>query len=78
MANLQVKNVPEDVHQQLKRRAKRLGRTVRDLVLEAVRREADREKFLRRLHRRESVELDGGAWSRLEEARAAAGKELDR
>lgn len=70
MANLQVKNVPDDIHRQLKIRAKRLGRTLRDLVLEAVRREAARENFVSRLHRRESVEVCGGASKRVEEARA--------
>ena len=70
VANLQVKNVPDDVHRDLRRQADRQGRTVRDLVLEAVRRQLQRERFAERLLRRKSTDLGGSAAALLDEARA--------
>jgi hypothetical protein len=49
--------------------ARRRGCTVRDLVLAAVRREVERERFVARLGRRKSVELGVPAAALLEEAR---------
>lgn len=76
MANLQVKNVPEPLHRKLRQRAKRQGRTIRDLVLEAVRRELSREEFRERLHRREPVELGRPAARTLDEAREERDREM--
>lgn len=42
MANLQVKNVPEDIHEELRRRAELRGVTVRDYVLDMLRRDQER------------------------------------
>lgn len=39
MPNLQIKNVPEDVHAELRRRAELEGTTVRDYVLGMIRRD---------------------------------------
>lgn len=39
VANLQIKNVPEDVHAELRRRADACGMTQRDYVLELIRRD---------------------------------------
>jgi antitoxin FitA len=39
MGNIQVKNVPEDLHEQLRRRATAEGTTVRDYVLGLIRRD---------------------------------------
>lgn len=36
---LQVKNVPEELHDELRRRAAETGKTVGEIVLEAIRRE---------------------------------------
>ena len=69
MANLQVKNVPADVHRRLRRWAGRRGRTVRELVLEAVRRELSHQEFLDRLGGRKPVELGTTAAKLLEEVR---------
>src|SRR3989442_130940 len=60
MANLQVKNVPESLQRKIRAYAKRRGRTVRDVVLEAVTREIEREG----LRARPSGSRLGGAWSR--------------
>ena len=66
MANLQVKDLPDELHRKLRRRAKLQGRTLRDLVLEAVRRELDRAEFQERLARREPVDLGRPAARSLE------------
>jgi plasmid stability protein len=70
MANLQVKNVPESLHRKIRAAARRRGRTVRDLVLEAVQREIEREDFRARLAKRSPVELGHPAAETLEEVRA--------
>jgi hypothetical protein len=75
MASLQVKNVPADLHRKLRRMARQRSVSIRDLVLEAVRREMDREEFRARLARRAPVELGGGASVLLEEARGERGLE---
>jgi plasmid stability protein len=76
MANLQVKNVPELLHRKIRAAAKRRGRTVRDLVLEAVQREIEREDFRARLAKRSSVELGHPAAQTLEEVRAERDAEV--
>ncbi len=76
MANLQVKNVPEPLHRKLRAYATRRGRTVRDVVLEAVTREIDREEFRSRLAKRTPVNLGRRAAQMLDEARAEREKEL--
>src|SRR5256885_16423632 len=70
MANLQVKNVPESLQRKIRAYAKRRGRTVRDVVLEAVTREIEREDFRLRLAKREPVDLGRPAARAVEEARA--------
>ena len=76
MANLQVKNVPEALHRRIRAYAKRQGRTVRDVVLEAVKREIERDEFRARLARREPVALGRPAARSLEEVRADREREL--
>jgi plasmid stability protein len=70
MANLQVKNVPEALHRKIRNHAKQQGRTVRDLVLDAVRREIERAEFRARLAKREPVDLGRPAARAVEEVRA--------
>ena len=76
MANLQVKNVPLAVHRRIRAAAKRRGRTVRDVVLDAVLREIEREEFRVRLAKRAPVRLGRPAARTLEEIRGerAAGR----
>jgi hypothetical protein len=76
MAHLQVKNVPEALHRKIQAYAKRRNRTVRDVVLDAVRREIDREEFRARLARRAPVDLGRPAARSLEEERQAREREL--
>ena len=76
MANLQVKNVPEPIHRRLRAYAKRRGRTLRDIVLEAVSREIDREEFRARLAKRAPVDLGRPVARTLEEVRLERAQEL--
>ena len=76
MANLQVKNVPEGLHRKIRAYAKRRGRTVRDVVLQAVTKEIEHEDFRARLAKREPVELGGLAARTLEEVRTERQREL--
>jgi hypothetical protein len=78
MANLQVKNVPADLYRRIKRHAQRQGQTLRDLVLEAVRREIARSEFQERIVRREPVDLRQPAARTLEEIRAERDGEVER
>jgi hypothetical protein len=76
MKNLQVKNVPADVHRRIRRLAAQRGQTIRDLVLDSIRRELDRDEFQDRLARRAPVELGRAAARSLDEARAEREREL--
>lgn len=76
MANLQVKNVPESLHRKIRAYAKRRGRTVRDVVLDAVAREIERLEFRARLAKRTPVDLGRPAARTLEEVRAEHEREL--
>ena len=78
MANLQVKDVPPALYRKIQRHAKRQGRTIRDLVLEAVRREIGRTEFHERLARREPVDLGRPAARSVEEVRAERDRENER
>jgi plasmid stability protein len=57
MANLQVKNLPEELNQRLHRHARAQRRPIREVVIEAVERELDRHTFVEKLRRREPVQL---------------------
>jgi plasmid stability protein len=70
MANLQVKDVPEDLHRRLRISARRRRTTMRDLILGAIQRELSHEEFVARLRRRRPVDLGGPAAEFLREARA--------
>jgi hypothetical protein len=78
MANLQVKNVPPDLYRKIRRHAKSRGQTLRDVVLEAVRREIARSEFHERLIRREPVDLGQPAARALDEVRAERDGQIDR
>jgi hypothetical protein len=78
MSNIQVKDVPESLHRKLRAQARRQGRTLRDLILEAVRREVEREEFRLRLLTRRPVDLGRAAAAALGEAREERDKDLAR
>ena len=76
MANLQVKNLPDELHDKLQTYAREEGRTLRDVVLEALRREVSRREFRTRLAGRDRVDLGRPAARGLEEARRDRDREL--
>jgi len=78
MANLQVKRVPEDLYRKIRRLANRQGRTLRDLVLDAVRREVARAEFHERLARRAPVDLGRAAARAVDEVRTERDRETGR
>lgn len=76
VANLQVKNVPDGLHRKIRAYAKRRGRTVRDVVLDAVVREISREEFRARLSKRSAVNLGRSVTDTLEEVRNERSRDL--
>jgi hypothetical protein len=64
------------LYRKIRRYAKRQGRSIRDLVLEAVRRDLAREEFRARLESRRPVELGRPAAALLSEARAERDREI--
>jgi hypothetical protein len=76
MANLQVKNVPEALHRKIRRLAKQEGKTLRDVVLDAVDRAVARAEWQQRHRTRERVVLDQPAARLVEQARAERDREL--
>lgn len=71
MANLQVKDVPETVHRRLRECARRRGKSLRELVLEALDKELSHDEFERRLSARSRTRLSRPAGEVLAEVRAA-------
>jgi plasmid stability protein len=57
MATIQVKNVPTDLNERLRRYAAQEGRTISDVILAALQRELERHTFVKRLRSRSSVTL---------------------
>jgi plasmid stability protein len=76
MANLQVKNVPEALHRKIRLLAEREGKTVRDVVLEAVDRAVTRAAWHERHRRRARVSLAEPAGRSVEEVRSQREHEL--
>ncbi len=76
---IQVRNVPDRLHRELKRRAKVHGQTLTDYVQEILEREVakpDRRDVLARIFRREPVDLgDVTAAELVREGRREAGRE---
>ncbi|MCK6535266.1 MAG: hypothetical protein L6Q84_20015 [Polyangiaceae bacterium] len=78
MSSVQVKNVPRALHAKLRRYARARGQTVREFVLEAVRRDVERMEFRERLAARQPVDLGRRAAVTLDEERSARDAELER
>jgi len=57
MANIQVKDVPAELHRRLRSCARRRGTTIRKVAMEAIRRELEIERFARRLADRDPVDM---------------------
>lgn len=78
MKHLQIKNVPPNVHEALRERARNEGVTMSDYVLSLITRDLERptmREWLERVRSRAPVEIDGAEAVR--EARAEREAELD-
>ncbi len=76
MANIQVKNVPDELHERLRRHARKKNCTMSAAVLAAIEREIKMAEWLERLETRPVVDLGVPAARLVEEARAERDKEL--
>ena len=76
MANLQVKNLPETLHQRLRHYAQQHNRTISDITLAAIEREMARYEWHERLSRRPATDLGVSAASLLEQERQQREEEL--
>lgn len=73
MANLQIKNLPEELHEALRRRAAAEGTTVRAYVFDLIRRDLDRpspQEWLARLEQLERARPAPSAAELVREGRA--------
>ena len=69
MANLQVKNIPDTLHQRLRRYAREHKCTLGDVVLAAIERELVRREWHERLATRPTTDLGESAATLLEQER---------
>jgi len=69
MANIQVKNIPEKLHNRLRRYAREQDCTLADIILEAIEREVSRREWHKRFSGRPSAQLRRSAAELLEEER---------
>jgi plasmid stability protein len=76
MATLQVKNVPEILHQRLRRYAQQHKCTLSDVVLRALERELARCEWHERLAQRSTTDLGVSAASLLEQERQQRERDL--
>lgn len=70
MANLQVKNIPDDLHERLRRHARANSCTIGSAVLTAVERELARWEWRERLEQRPTTDLGVEAAALLAEERS--------
>jgi plasmid stability protein len=70
MANLQVKNIPDDLHERLRRHARENHRTISAAVLAAIERELARWEWRQRLDQRPKTDLGIEVAALLTEERA--------
>ncbi len=61
MANIQVKNIPEGLHNKLRRYAREQEITISDIVLEAIEREVARREWHKRFISRPTTRLRSSA-----------------
>ena len=70
MANLQVRNIPDELHRRLRRHAREHNCTMSAVVLSAVERELVRWEWRKRLAQRPETDLGVDAAALLADARA--------
>ena len=76
MANLQVKNLPEVLHERLRDYSRKHNRTISDVVLEALEREMARNEWHDKLSKRPATDLGDAATSLLEQERQERERDL--
>ena len=76
MTHLQIKNVPEALHQRLREYARQRQCTLSEIMLEALEHELVKSEFRSRLAKRTATELDVTAASLLEEERSQRDEDL--
>lgn len=76
LMNLQVKNVPPDLHERLRRHARDSRRTMSAVVLTAVERELARQEWQERFARRPATMLAVSAAELLEQERRGRDEQL--
>ncbi len=76
MGNLQVKNIPDALHERLRRHARENHSTISAAVLTAVERELDRWEWRRRLAQRPRTDLGIDAAALLVEERSLRDREI--
>ena len=74
MANIQVKNVPEKLHNQLRRYAREKGCTLGEIIVEAIKREVARREWHKGFSGRPSTQLRSSAAQLLREERRQRGQ----
>ena len=76
MANLQVRNIPDELHERLRRHARERNRSMSAVVLRAVERELERLEWRERLAQRPTTDLGVDAATIIAEERARRDLEL--
>ncbi len=76
MANLQVRNMPDDVHERLRHLAQKENSSMSAIVLSAVVRELERREWQERWAQRSTTDLGVDAATLIAEARAERDAEL--
>ncbi len=76
MANLQIKNMPDTLHERLRRHARENNCTMSAVALTAIERELERWEWRKRLARRPETDLGVEAATLLMEERARREREL--
>jgi hypothetical protein len=76
MANIQVKNIPEALHNKLRRYAREQEITIGEIVLEAIEREVARREWHKRFTSRPTTRLRSSAAQLLEQERRLRDSDL--
>jgi antitoxin FitA len=78
MANLQIKNLPEELHGELRRRAALEGKSLRDYVLDLIRKDQEfptMREWLDSLEELEPIELGDDAYAAIDRDRVERDRE---
>jgi hypothetical protein len=76
MANIQVKNIPEKLHNRLRRYAREQDCTLGEIILQAIEREVARREWRKRFSGRPTTHLSSSAAELLEQERRQRDRDL--